>query len=115
MNIKFANNTIMHQCNIEKVMLSAYGKNCTDILKKRLLQLFAAEYLGVFLPPGSRPLICTVYSNKSANHFQLPLQDNYILIFESVDGEKLIGSDKPDWNTIRTIMIHNIERRAHVS
>lgn len=115
MNIKFANDTVMHLCNTEKAMLSAYGKTCTNILKKRLHQLFAAEYLGIFLPPGSRPLRCTSHSNTMANLFHLPIQEQHILIFESIDGATLGDANKVDWNTIKTIMIHNIEKISHVS
>jgi len=114
MNIKFANKTIMHLCNTERVMLSKYGQNCTNILKKRLLQLFAAEYLGIFLPPGSKPLKCTSHTDASSNLFRLPLHEKHILIFESIDGRIQSGSSNLDWNTIRTIMIHNIEKISHV-
>lgn len=115
MNIKFANDSIMKLCNTEEIMLSAYGETCANIIKKRLLQLFAAEYLGIFLPPGSKPLMCTSHTNTAINIFHLPIQEHYILIFESIDGVNIADGNALDWNTIKTIMIRNIERISHVS
>lgn len=113
MNISFSNAILLQCCNREKEMLSAYGKACAKLLKMRLLQLFAAECLGVFSPSGSPPLRCMPHTKKQMKEFKLPLKDNYILIFEAVDGE--ISDDKSnlDWNTIKTIVIHNIEKITH--
>jgi len=114
MNIHFSNPTIRHHCNTETAMHSAYGQACANLLQKRLLQLFAAECLGVFLPPGCRPLICTPHSNKTINKFQLPLDGKYILIFEAIDGEELSDKSGLDWHTIRSIIIYSIEKITHV-
>lgn len=114
MNINFSNTTVMHLCNIEEVMLSACGAACANLLKMRLHQLFAADYLGIFAPPGSKPLRCVPYcAHNDAEIFQLPLKDNFILVFEAVDGDILDAKGSSDWNTIKTIMIHSIEKITH--
>lgn len=113
MKIVFSNTVILHHCNTEKAMHLAYGKSCANLLKMRLLQLLAAEYLGIFSPSGSPPLRCVLDTQNRSKRFQLPLEDNYILIFEAVDGETLGDKNNLDWNTIRTIMIHNIEKITH--
>ena len=112
MNIKFSNDTIRHICNTESAMLSAYGKACSRFLKMRLLQLFAAEYLGIFSPPGSKPLRC-IPCSKQLKKFQIPLGENYILIFEAIDGGLLADKSGLDWNSIKSIVIHRIEEITH--
>lgn len=108
MDIKFSNDTIKHICNTESAMLSAYGEACSRLLKMRLLQLFAAEYLGIFSPPGSKPLRCMSCA-KQLKEFQIPLGENYILIFEAADGGLLADESGLDWNSIKNIVIHRIE------
>ncbi|MFK5892072.1 MAG: hypothetical protein QM504_02505 [Pseudomonadota bacterium] len=113
MDIKFSDNTIQHRCNTEKAMLTAYGKECANLLKRRLLQLLAAEFLGVFAPTGCKPLKCVPYSKNTLKQFQLPLEDNYILVFEAIDGDVLSNRKELDWNSIKSIIIHSIEKIGH--
>lgn len=113
MNISFSSTAVLQNCNTEKAMFSAYGKACANLLKMRLHQLLAAEYLGIFSPSGSTPLRCESYTKNNVKSFQLPLKDSYILIFEAIDGDMLGDKNDLDWNTIKTIIIHNIKKITH--
>ena len=93
-------------------MLSTYGEACAQFLKRRLIQLSAAECLGIFLPVDSPPLYCNcVQDNK--NKFKLLLGEGYILVFKAVGVSTKTDETILDWNMIKSIVILKIENINH--
>jgi len=110
MKIYFVNNAIMDRCNKEQLMLHSYGQTCSNFLKRRLIQLAAAESLGVFSPQSSPPLRCSCVTASRKNQFQIPLGNEYVLIFEAKDGDRLLGCKGLNWNTIKSIVILTVDK-----
>lgn len=109
MRISFENKTLMDLCNKESLMLSAYGEVCSGFLKRRLIQLSAAECLGIFMPADSPPLYCSS-TQHNKNKFKLLLGEEFILLFEAVDINTNTNENTLDWNMIKSIVILKVDR-----
>ncbi len=93
-------------------MLSAYGEACAEFLKRRLIQLSAAECLGIFMPADSPPLYCS-YIQDSKNKFKLLLGEEFILVFEAIGTNTKTSEKDLDWNMIKSIVILKVEKISH--
>lgn len=109
MNISFANEEIRDLCNVKELMDKRFSKLATDILRRRLIQLSAANALDEFSPEGSPPVKCQVLDER-LEKFRVPVHQELHLFFSNLSGIKKV--DSSNWSNIREIRIDNIEEVA---
>ena len=103
MVIAFSNDEIKKLCNTASLLDKAYSPRDAVIIKRRLMQLAAANDLGEFSPEGSPPLKCERLNNEHSR-FKVPVSKNLHLLFSSPSE---VAFAKP-WSTINTIQIESI-------
>lgn len=90
-----------------------FGKAMATKLQMRLNSLSAAESLGTFWPPNSRPERCHELKGKRVGEFSMDLMQPHRLIFEPTDKELKKrhenGDERSRWNAIRDIDVTGIE------
>lgn len=110
MDIKFASKALSERCNDEDVMVSKYGAACSAILMRRLIQLYAAEFLGVFFPPGSPPLFCCFLRKYDLWLVQVHLNDGYIMLLEPENEQFQQNGSTLNLTKTTKIIIHSVEK-----
>lgn len=110
MDIKFVNKALCVRCNEEDVMVSTYGEACSAALMRRLIQLYAAEFLGVFFPPDSPPLFFCFVRKYDLWLVQVSLNDGYIMLLEPENKQFQRNGSTLNLTETTKIIIHSVEK-----
>ncbi len=105
MHIAFSNDELRKLCNTSSLLDKVYSPKDVSVIKRRLMQLAAANDLGEFSPEGSPPLKlkCECFNNEQT-HFKVPVNKNLFLMFSSATNATSIDL----WSDINTIRIESI-------
>ena len=105
MVISFVNEEIKELCNSGLMLDERYSLKDSSIIKRRLLQLSAANDLGEFSPEGCAPVKCQSL-NGDHSKFKVPVNSKLHLVFSSSKHNE--SQVEKNWADITTIQIDDI-------
>lgn len=110
MEISFRTNKLEKAFQNERKLKAAFGAPQARFIRNRVQALMAAENLGVFLPPYSKPERCHELSGDRDGQISLDLQQPYRLILEPNHDPKPQNSDGGlDWLRVTAVRIIAVE------
>ena len=110
MNITFLVSRMEREFNEDRRLQAKYGAPQARKIRARLMALKAAEHLGVFWPPYTRPERCHELSGNQSGQFSMDLIQPFRLIFAPNHNPLPLQADgQLDWVQISSIKILDVE------